>query len=201
MRSTIIALLLIAAAVTGCSKSTVKPQWEKISELQKKNSLLDQQTKELTEQMEELQKLNKTLASLDKEARSDALNRLDRIEIQNRSGLYDKDDNGTKEKLIVYIKPFDDTPDPFKAAGRVEVELWNLDAEPQQARIGKWTVEPQQLKKLWSATFMTGYFRLTFDLENQIKEPAQNLTIKVKFTDYITGKVLNTQKAIAKTQK
>lgn len=195
MRITLIALLFITL-ITGCSKSTVNPQWDKISALEKEKSQLEQQTKSLTAENAELKKLNKTLASLDKDVRSEALNRLDRIEIHNRSAIFTKDDNGPKEKLIVYIKPFDDVGDAYKASGSVEVELWNLDSDPTQAKVGKWTVEPQQLKKLWSSTFMTSYFRLTFDVDGKIPQTAENLTVKIKFTDYITGKTFNSQKEI-----
>ena len=199
MRITLIALLFITL-ITGCSKSTVNPQWEKISALEKEKSQLEQQTKSLTAENTELNKLNKTLTSLDKDARSEVLNRLNRIEIHDRSAIFTKDDNGKKEKLIVYIKPFDDVGDAYKASGSVEVELWNLDAEPAKAKIGNWSVPPEQLKKLWSSTFLTSYFRLTFDVDGKIPKTAESFTVKVKFTDYITGKTFKSQKAVSRNK-
>ena len=53
------------------------------------------------------------------------------------------------------------------------------------------------LKMKWASTVMTNYFRLRFDVIELLKDAdAEELTVKVTFTDYITGKVLRKQAVI-----
>jgi hypothetical protein len=62
--------------------------------------------------------------------------------------------------------------------------------------LGQWKVEPDELKKLWFETLVSIYYRLTFDavdIVDNLKEPP---TVKVTFTDYLTGKVFTEQKVI-----
>ena len=195
-------MTLIVVTTAGCSRGRQRSdrQWDKIKVLETKVTILEQQTKLLTAENEELKKNNSALSGFDKNIRMEVLNRLDRVEIHSRSGLFDKDKDRTKEQLIVYLRPIDDTGDSFKAPGTVEIDLWNLSAQPSDARLGKWTVEQEQLKKLWSGSFMTSYYRLTFDLDKMPPESAEELTVKAKFTDYITGKSFNAQFSFEKNK-
>ena len=43
---------------------------------------------------------------------------------------------------------------------------------------------------------MTSYFRLTFDVSELLGDNEKELTVKVTFTDYITGNILRKQKVI-----
>ncbi|GAH67953.1 unnamed protein product, partial [marine sediment metagenome] len=53
-----------------------------------------------------------------------------------------------------------------------------------------------ELKKLWFATLITINYRLTFDVADKITGDEEALTVKVTFTDYLTGKVFTEQKVI-----
>ena len=43
---------------------------------------------------------------------------------------------------------------------------------------------------------MTNYYRLTFDIAEIPAGQGQELTVKVRFVDYVTGKTLTAQKVI-----
>ncbi len=136
-----------------------------------------------------------TLSALGPDVRLEVLGRLESIEISGRSGLYDKDKDGTKETLVVYVRTIDDAGDAIKAVGSVEVQLWDLEAQ-DNARLAQWQIKPEELKRLWSSTVMTSYFRLTFDVSELLRDNEKELTVKVTFTDYITGNILRKQRVI-----
>ena len=147
------------------------------------------ENKQLKEQLE-------TLMGIDKPARIEALSTITSIEITSRSGLYDKNKDNKKEMLIVYLRPIDDMGDVIKAAGAVDIELWNLNAKPQEALLKSWAIEPKELKKNWSGSLMTCYYKLQFDVNSILTGKEKDLTLKAQFTDYLTGKVLKGQQVI-----
>jgi len=142
-----------------------------------------------------LRKRLHVLSGLPEEVKGENLYRLQSIKISRYTNFYDKDKDGKKEQLIVYIQPIDENGDIIKVAGAVDVQLWDLSKEQSQALLGQWHVGPDQLKKLWFATLMTHY-RLTFDVADKIDKLKDPLTVKVTFTDYLTGKVFQEQKVI-----
>jgi outer membrane murein-binding lipoprotein Lpp len=197
MKSHLILLAVIPIALLlGCENSSRQPLWSQIQQLGREKTDLKLQVKQLQKKNEQLQSQVATLSSLEREVRLEALSGLERIEISKRSGLYDKDDDGKKESLIVYVQPFDDTGDTIKIVGKVIVQLWDLNRESNEAQIAQWQIEPTQLKRLWAGTFMTNYYRLKFDVANMLTGGEKELTVKVSFTDYLTGRTLRTQRAV-----
>jgi hypothetical protein len=124
-----------------------------------------------------------------------SLYRLREIKVSRYTGFYDKDGNGTLEKLIVYVEPVDMAGDVVKAAGAVDVQLWDLSKDPNQALLASWHVGPEDLFKTWLTTLLTVNYRLAFDRPAGLAED-RSLTVKVAFTDGLTGQVLTQQRAI-----
>ncbi|MFA6186252.1 MAG: hypothetical protein WC770_03435 [Phycisphaerae bacterium] len=159
---------------------------------------IKQENAQLKAENEQLKKQVETLAGIDKAVRIDAISTVSAIELTNRSGIRaKKDSNDVNESLIVYVRTIDDMGDVVKAPGQVKVELWDLNTKPAEALLGSWTVEPAKLKKSWSGSIMTNYYKLTFDVGAIPKDKKrQELTLKAQFTDYISGKILKAQKVI-----
>jgi hypothetical protein len=84
----------------------------------------------------------------------------------------------------------------IKAAGAVDVELWDLNNDQNDAKLGQWEILPEQLQQLWFASIASTNYRLTFDLDEPIDNYDQPLTVKVTFTDHLTGKAFQQQKVI-----
>jgi hypothetical protein len=122
--------------------------------------------------------------------------KLARIQLAKYSNFYDKNEDGKREKLIVYVQPYDEDGDTFKAAGTVNVQLWNLNNPNGQALVAQWTVEQPGLHKLWFSGVVTTGYRLMFDAPASVEPLAEPLTIKVTFTDYLSGEVFRDQAAI-----
>lgn len=177
----------------GCHHPPNEPLWRQIDSLNEERNELSHEVQQLREENRQLREENRTLLAIGAENHQAAIDRLESVAVRDRSGLYDKDDDGTPETLVVYLETIDRAQDRIKAPGRVEVELWDLSRPADQARLGRWTVEPDELKTLWSATLMTNYYRLSFDVADQLTGDEQDLTIKVRFTDTLTGRTLSDQ--------
>jgi outer membrane murein-binding lipoprotein Lpp len=185
--------------VAGCenANSIRTPLVEQIGNLTEQNKQLENQLEQIRAENKQLTKQIHVLSDLPEEVKGENLYRLEKIEIGKYTGFFDKDDDGTKEKLIVYIQPIDEEGDIIKATGAVDVQLWDLDSsEVDQALLGQWHVEPGELKKLWFATMVTINYRLTFDIADKVKSFDEPLTVKVTFTDYLSGRVFKEQKVI-----
>lgn len=200
MRSQMIISVLVIAAlpvlVCGCENGGRPFLWGDSEALSRERTELKRQVEQLQSENEELTGRIEQLAALTGEAKMEALPELDRIELSRRTGLYDKDGDGRKEKLVIYIKPYDETADKVKAPGSVKVTLWDLNAGSEGAQLGKWHIAGAELKRAWAGTFLTNYYRLAFDLSEILTGDEGELTLNVTFIDYITGKVLTAQKVI-----
>jgi hypothetical protein len=189
--------LLTLSFAAGCANSHDKePPAVKIEQLMQENTQLKLQVEQFNSENKELKDQIQVLSGLPENVKLENLNRLNSIKIGRYTGFFDKDDDGKKEKLIVYIQPTDEQGDALKAAGTVEVQLWDLNKTNGQAMLGQWKVEPDELKKLWFETLVSIYYRLTFDVADIVENLEEPLTVKVIFTDYLTGKVFNEQKVI-----
>lgn len=193
-----LALLAVGMVLGGCSSSDPNDSlWGQVKSLNGEKDMLTARAESLEKENQQLRQQLQTLQAIDGQQRAAILDTLAKIEIGNRSGLYDKDNNGSKETLAIYLEPIDSSQDKVKAPGRVEVELWNLDASnPQGALLKQWIVEPEQLKTLWAGTMMSSFYRLSFPVDGIVKGNEKGLTVKVRFTDYIAGKIFSAQQPI-----
>jgi hypothetical protein len=168
---------------------------EQVLELRREKAELQERVGQLNSENHRLKEQVEVLSDLP-EGRLENLSHVQKIEIGGYTGFYDKNKDGKKEKLIVYVKPRDEQGDIIKATGAIDVQLWDLNKEQDQALLGEWHTTPDELKKLWFATLLTNNYRLMFDAPEQLGEPKESLTVKVTFTDYLTGKVFEEQKVI-----
>ena len=195
---TLSSILCFLAFVAGCDNTyTESPLQERVETLTIQQKQLESQLERSTSENEKLQKQIHTLSGMPEQLKGENLYSIQNVEIGKYTGLFDKDKDGTKEKLIVYIEPIDEQGDIIKAAADVEVELWDLSKTDGSALLAKWPpVKPNELKKLWFDSMLKINYRLTFDVTDIVKSFDEPLTVKVTFTDYLSGKVFKKQKVI-----
>ena len=190
-------ILTFLILVTGCANPNGKESLAvQIEQLTQEKTQLQKQIGQSEIENKQLKQQVQVLSGLPKEVMLENLNRLENVKIGRYTGFFDKDKDGNKEKLIVYIQPVDEQGDTIKAVGAVDVQLWDLNKTDGQALLGEWKVEPGELKKLWFATLVTINYRLTFEVADKIESLEEPLTVKITFTDYMTGKVFKEQKVI-----
>ena len=187
----------VVAVVAGCGgrDKGVRLQ-DEMQSLTDEKGQIQKQMEQTKAENEQLKKQNKVLAALPDNVKGENLCDIEEVQITKLTNLYDKDKDGKKELLIVYIQPIDGDGDVVKAPGEVEVELWDLEKEPGQAKLGDWQIKPKELSKLWFDTVMGTNYRLTFDIGEKAIDPTEPLTVKVAFADYRSGKVFKEQKLI-----
>jgi len=193
--SVLICSCLLVGSTGGCqnNKNTLA---EQVVALKHEKIQLAHQLEKAKAAGEQAKSQIQVLSGLSPQVRLENLYDLRKIRITRYTNLYDKDNNGRYEELIVYIKPFDAEGDIIKASGAVDVELWDLNAEDAQALLGRWHLDPAELKTMWFATLITINYRLVFDVSEIIDKFDRPLTVKVTFTDYLSGRVFTEQKVI-----
>ena len=184
-------------ALAGCSGPDRElPLVDQIAALKDANAELAKQIEAGESEKAKLEKRIEVLSGLPADVKGEKLYVIERVKITKLTNLYDKDKDGAKEKLIVYLQPTDREGDVFKAPGAVDVELWDLEGEAADAKVGDWQVGAEELRKLWFSAIMGANYRLTFDVGGKVKDEAEPLTVKVAFTDLLTGKVFKEQHVI-----
>ena len=168
----------------------------RIEKLEDKKTELLTQLEQGRTKNKQLEKQVQVLSGLRAEVDIEDLYTLQRIKIHKYTGFYDKDEDGKKEKLIVYVQPIDKQGDIIKVPGSADVELWDLNKDAGQAKLGRWHVKQDELKKIWFTTLIKGNYRLMFDIAEKVDDFGEPLTVKVTFTDYLTGRVFKEQRVI-----
>jgi hypothetical protein len=179
----------------GCEEARMLPPDEQIRVLKQENRQLQDQLEQAKLEEEQLKKQVQIVSGLPQD-RWSSLYDLKKIKLTRYTNIYEKDKDGKKRMLIVYIQPIDTEDNKIKAAGTVDVQLWDLSKESDKSLLAKWHVEPNELKKLWFDTVITSNYRLMFDVNDVVKNFDRPLTVKVTFTDYLSGKVFEEQKVI-----
>ena len=188
---------LCLLVLAGCNEANEKAQLlDQVEQLTDEKSQLTSRIEQSESQKKQLQEQVQVLSALPEDVKGENLYKLQQIKLGRFTDFYDKDDDGEKEILIVYIQIIDDQGDKMKASGTAEVELWDLDQPNGQAKLGNWKVGPQELKKLWYSTMLSINYRLTFDISEIVKDFDKPYTVKVKFTDYLSGRVFKEQAVI-----
>ena len=202
--SAVVPVLLCSCAlmhfVAGCESTNAKiPLAEQIQTLRREKKDLARQIEKSNLENKDLKKQIRVLSDLPPGVKPENLYRLQSIKITKYTDFYDKNKDGKKEKLIVYIQPLDEDGDIIKAVGAVDVRLQDPNENKDQAPLGQWHVEPSQLKKLWFAGFISTNYKLTFDVADKIdklESVSGGLKVNVSFTDYLAGKVFEEEKLI-----
>ncbi len=194
----LICSFVLLVFIAGCESApiTKDPLAEKVDKLSKEKKELMSHIEHLEARNKDLQKQITTLHGLEDDVKLKDLCDIQKIKITKYTNLFDKDKDGTKETLIVYIQPIDQDGDIIKAPGDVHVQLLDLDKDRDPTLLGKWHITPGKLRKLWFSALLKTHYRLTFDISDKVENYDKSLTVTVTFTDYLTGKVFEEQRLI-----
>ena len=192
---TVIGLALSLFPGCGVGSGRKKPQELKVQRIEREKTELMRDLQQAKAENEQLTEQIKALSAVPASKRVNPY-KITSIKVTRYSNFYDKNDDGKREKFIVYFTPVDPEGDAFKAAGTANVQLWDLNNLNGQALISQWQVEPDQLRGMWYDTMVSASYRLTFDTPAELDVLANPLTVKVTFTDYLTGEVFRDQQPI-----
>ncbi|RIK66730.1 MAG: hypothetical protein DCC66_12840 [Planctomycetota bacterium] len=147
----------------------------------------------LAQQAAEIQRLR----GMDDRARFDRLVRVDRIDLDRLSGAYDENNDGVPDGIVLYLRLYDAENDVLKAAGSLRVALYDLSLPDGQQALIRMDYSADELKPLWFGRFMTSHYTLRLPFGPAFRRPAgQTVTAVVVFTDLLTGRSFETQRAL-----
>jgi hypothetical protein len=99
----------------------------------------------------------------------------------------------TDSELKLVLETVDQDGTPIKSAGSFAAEAFDLD-DPAHPSIGKWTFAADESRKLFYSRFGLYGYVLTCPWQTVPVHP--NLTIKVSFTDTLTGMTFVAQQQV-----
>ncbi len=189
-------IALFILFISACQNDVRQKPVSETDRLRQQNQTLTDRLANTEQQVQQLKKQVQTLSAVTDDTQPEDIYDLQKIRIWRYTNLYDKDEDGKLESLIVYLQPVDSDGDVIKAAGRVEVQLWDLNRDEAHALLATWNVSPDEIKKEWYATVLASNYRLIFDISKLIDKYEKPLTVKVKFTDILSGKTFTEQRTI-----
>lgn len=184
--------------VAGCESARTQknPLAEQVEMLTGDKKEMMRQIEHLESENKSLQKQINTLHSLPDDLKLKDIYEVQSVRITKYTNLYDKDNDGKSELLIVYLQPVDQDGDIIKVPADVHVQLLEINKDKDPVVLGKWHLTPEQLKKTWFNSFMKTHYRLNFDITGRVDTYEKPLTVMVTFTDCLTGKVFEVQTLI-----
>ncbi len=188
------------AAVFFCAGCLQTESQTKIENLQKELDLSKAREKELTTQVEKLtadtdrqKEQIETLQNLGPD-RLKKLFVVDQVQLGRYTGGIDTDKKPGQDAVKVFVMPVDQAGSVIKSAGEVKIQLFDL-AEPESERlIAEFDYPVDKIGEHWSSGFMAYHYSFECPLPNRPKNP--DITVRVEFIDYLTGKTFTAQKLI-----
>jgi len=115
------------------------------------------------------------------------------IKLGGHSGAVDIDGQAGDDGIKIYLLPIDRDGSTIKAAGDVNIQLYDLAATPAENLIGEYHWDVDKISKQWSSGFMTYHYSFVCPWKSGPPKHDQ-ITARVVFVDYLTGKRFSTQK-------
>ena len=195
----LISAVIVSAALPGCRGMDIFRQDKKIKQLREElesaragAKAARQATSEAKSELARKQKRIDTLVALGPDRLKKLFYAKD-IKLGQYTGGADLDGQAGCDGIKVFLRPIDANGDTIKAAGAVTVQLYDLAQPADKTLIGeyKWSVD--EVAKAFSGGFLTYHFTFTCPWKSGPPKHAE-ITVRVEFIDYLTGKTLAAQK-------
>jgi hypothetical protein len=110
------------------------------------------------------------------------------------TGGWDRDPSTPgDEGLQVYTVPTDQEGDEIKAAGTFTIDAFDL-SKGGETRLGHWEFPTEQASKHWLGNALQ--YGFIFEVPWQTAPTSEEVTVRVTFTDELTGRQFSNQRAI-----
>ncbi len=181
------------SVITGCSN-----QSDKLIACENRTAKLKQENEKLTRELVDCQQQliaqKSQIENLQKfgHDRLKDMIKLKRISLAKLTGGYDSNHDGYDDSVIIYLQPIDTDGHIVKTAGSVKVQIFSLSDNPQL--IGQIELPPNQLRKKWVGSLWTNHYAIKCPFK--IAPKNQYVTVRVQFTELLTGRTFIAQKQI-----
>ena len=188
-------LLVLLWLIVGCNdkKQLIDDSRAKLiqekQQLQQEKARLEQQNAQLKEQVATLQKFPSD--------RMDQLVKVEKIEFGKFTRAYDgdieQDPDGYDDGIIVYLILKDNDGDVIKAAGTVEIELWDLVVAKH---IIDELIPLGDLQTYWLSGPLTNHYKFQLPWPKDNPPTHRFLTLKLRFQEALTGRTFEEHQKI-----
>ncbi len=185
-------LLVVAVLSTGClppAKSPHEIELERqVGQLTYENEMLG---RDLAERDGKIGALRTKVAEL-QDLPTDLLAKLftvRQLKIGSLTGGADYDGKPGDDGVTVYLTPLDRDGDPIKAAGQIEVFLYDLTMPGQPRELGHYVLdEPARLSQAWYGGWMTNHYTVKCEWPPGVEPPpSREVQVRATFLDWLTG--------------
>jgi len=191
-------LCLAAIAAAGCVEGGEDPivaHKRTIRDLERENAALKASQLQLQRRIGELAGQVERLRGLPPD-RMGKLFTVQRIELGRYTAGANLDGKAGHDGVRVFLLPRDRDGHVIKAAGTVSLQLFDLSRADGNL-IGRCDVPADALGKHWFGGLGRSHYR--FDVPWTARPAAPEVTVRIRFTDLLTGKALTAQKVCAVT--
>jgi len=189
--------MVVAISVSsGCSKPNIASiaVRKENQELRAKVAELERREQGYLAQIRALESKATTVPTLPTE-RLNTLFTTHGLKFGRLTGGADLDKNSPGDDgLKIYVVPTDGRGEPIKAAGSFVVEAFDL-ARGDNHRVGRWEFPLDQAEENWFGQAMLYTYVLPAPWQGQ-KPQHDELTVRVTFTDALTGRQFTEQKVV-----
>ncbi len=185
--------LALAILCAGCRPEGDADVFNELDLARARQKQLTAQVEKLSARQSQQEKQIATLQKLGK-VRLGKLFVVDHISLGKYTGGVDLDRKVGQDAVKVFLKPIDQTGSVVKAAGDVKIQLFDLAQPEGQRLLGEFCYPVEQIGKHWAGGFMTQHFSFLCRWKTPPKHP--DITVRVEFIDYLTGKTHTAQKFI-----
>ena len=178
-------VLALAALLAGCADDGAL---DAAAERDKALERVRQLEKELAAAQQRLAERDKQVANLLQmgDKRMEKLYVVQRIRLGRATGGVDVDEKPGDDAIKVYVEPIDQHGSVLKAPGKVTIRLFDLAAETDRTLIGEYRFAVDQMAAAWSSGFLAYHYRFACRWKTPPKHA--EITVRVEFLDYLTGK-------------
>ncbi|MCE5279133.1 MAG: hypothetical protein LLG03_14025 [Planctomycetaceae bacterium] len=182
------AIVVLAAAAVGCEPAPPAAATSDANALAKQVSQLEAQNRKLKDDIAQQNKQIDTLQGLGGPSRLEKIYHVNSIELSRYTGGVDDDKKPGDDAVDVFVAPLDQQRDKIKAAGSMTVEIYDLAQPAAENLVGRYAWNADELAKHWKSGLMANFYRVRCPLPKDRPLKHADLTIRVTFTDFLTGK-------------
>ena len=193
---------LFLLAVLGCdvvSSDDHRQVQRELREAREEVARLENRLAEQQQSVRVLQSQLVELRGLDEAQRLDQLVVPERIELASRSGGYDRDGKPGDDGILLFVRPLDRDGHVIKAAGSLEVTIYDLNLPPERNLIARYNFPPDALSELWYGRLMTNHYTVRCPWPEGYTPEHNELTVRVVFTELLTGRSMSVQEVFTIT--
>jgi len=113
-----------------------------------------------------------------------------KIELDKLSGGYEEPGRAGDAGVVAYVRPIDADGDVIKAAGSIVMDVFDLANPPERHLVAHCELDVDHTRQAWRGRLWTNHFTVKCPWPPPARKPPEHraLTIRVQFTDYLTGK-------------